>query len=132
MSELFTNIQFYSNIIVGGATLMTSLAVIIQTFTKYNPFNGFREWLNEPTKIEINEIRTELKEHKIQLDEIHIQNLKSAVTNSCLPLSERVKAGQKYVDELRLNGEVSAQYKVLKELYEQELKEEYIKGGKTK
>lgn len=122
MTNVFTNFQLYGNILVSISVMIGAITVIVQTFTKFNPLNGIRRWFNEPIHTEIIEIKNELLETQINI-------LKSTICNASLPLSERVKAGDKYIGVYHLNGEIKSQCKILQEMYESELREKE-KGGK--
>ena len=122
MSGIMTEIQFYSNIVVGVSVFISAVTVIIQTCTKFNPLNGIRNWFIQPVKEVVDK-------HTIQLEELKIAKLKSDVCNPNLPIEERLKAGKIYVEDMHLNAEVKTQYKLLQELYEKSLR---CKGEKNK
>lgn len=104
-----------------GIILIAAILSAIQAITKYNPLNKVRDWLNKPVKDDIIKIHT-------RLGKVESGQLKLMICTDALPLSERVVAGDIYVNERHLNGEVKIKYKILKELYETELKN---KGGKS-
>jgi hypothetical protein len=92
-----------------------ALLVALQSFTKLNPLNKVRDWLNQPIKEDLSII------HK-KLSELEDKQLKLMVCSSDLPLSERVVAGRIYVKDRHLNGDVKARYEVLEEEYKEELR----------
>lgn len=103
-----------SQVITAFTIIMSFLITIVQSFTKLNPLNGIRSWLNEPVMEEVNKL-------KYELTEVVIAKMKTDIFNERLPLSERVKVARTYLD-MGLNGDVSIQAKVLENLYEDELR----------
>lgn len=122
-SEILFNLsQIITAITIIGGFLIT----MVQSFTKYNPLNGIRKWLAEPFKKEMVELKQEVKQDisvlRQELNDVVIAKMKSDIMNDSLPLSERVKIVDKYI-EAGYNGEIKSYGKVLKEEYEKKIKE---------
>lgn len=136
MMETLSNIN---NIVMGVASFLTAILVIVQTFTKHNPFEGIRNWFNKPMKQALREF---IKEHndtfevfkfeqneqfeciKVDQKKLRIDQLRLIVASESMPLPERVKAGDEYVNELGQNGEISVKYAVLRERLKEQLRGE--------
>lgn len=114
------------------AEFITALLIIVQAFTKYNPLDKVKHWLFKEQEQKISEInvkvdcltRNNKEEHKKlneKYNKLHRDQLKANIMNERIPLPERVKQGDYYINVLHGNGEVSVQYSLLKKRYEEEL-----------
>ena len=130
MENFMTDIQIIGGFVVFSATVITSLGVVIQAFTKYNPLHPFRKWLLEPVDKRIDEleerfgkkndeISKKLSSHCSKLDKLTIAKMKSDIMNEGMPISERILLAKEYLQSGH-NGDVSVKAKILLEDLEQE------------
>ena len=96
------------NVILTTASIITALTVIITGFLKvYKFLRGLEE-------------RYERLDKTLQENTIHI--LKMAVLDECMPLVDRIHAGERYI-EMGGNGTIKKVYLQLLDDYEQQQKE---------
>ena len=71
-------------------------------------------------KQELNTLKEDIKEVKDELEDNSIETCRLVITNEQMPLEERIKAGQKYVEKYHANGGVKLLYEELKTTQAQE------------
>ena len=97
-------------IIVLIASIITSLSIIL-TFvvTAYKLVRKWEEWVNQKDKHDI---------------EQYVQILRLVIMTPEMPLSERISAGDTYVNELHRNGAVKQKYNELLQIFKEKHLEE--------
>lgn len=86
-------------IIVLAASIITSLSVVITAcITAYKLVRKWDKWVKQKDKHDI---------------EQYVQILRLVIMTPEMPLSERIAAGDTYVNELHRNGAVKQKYKEL-------------------
>lgn len=108
--------NFYTTILALGS-FFGAMTIILTFLHKYNVFIKIRNWLLEPNTESIEEI----KDHLNLLDD---KILCLTIYSNDIPIEQRLRAGEIYTEERKLNGEIKAKYKVLKKEYENKLKGE--------
>ena len=89
----------FVGIIVAIASVLTSLTVIITTLiTAYKVIRKWEIWVEKKDKHDI---------------EQYVQILRLVIMSPEMPLSERIAAGDTYVNELHRNGAVKQKYNEL-------------------
>ena len=89
----------FVGIIVAIASGVTALTVIITTFiTAYKVIRKWEKWVEKKDKHDI---------------EQYVQILRLVIMSPEMPLSERIAAGDTYVNELHRNGAVKQKYNEL-------------------
>ena len=97
-------------IIVLTASIITSLTVVLTAVvTAYRFIRKWDKWVKEKDKHDI---------------EQYVQILRLVIMTPEMPLSERISAGDTYVNELHRNGAVKQKYKELLRRFEAEHLEE--------
>lgn len=97
-------------IIVLIASIITSLSVILTAFiTAYKVVRKWDKWVKQKDKHDI---------------EQYVQILRLVIMTPEMPLSERISAGDTYVNELKRNGAVKQKYQELL----QRFKNEHLEG----
>ena len=97
-------------IIILIASLITSLSIIITTFvTAYKIIRKWDKWVKQKDKHDI---------------EQYVQILRLVIMTPEMPLSERISAGDIYVNELHRNGAVKQKYNELLQRFKTEHLEE--------
>lgn len=98
------------------AEIVSSITIIVgglMAFEKYSK-GKLSNWL-------LNTIKTDIKEIKEKVHNIELDNLKLIVMTDTIPLNERIQAGTRYIDQGG-NGEIKIHVKLLKEEYEESVK----------
>lgn len=97
-------------IIVLIASIITSLSIIL-TFvvTAYKLVRKWEKWVNQKDKHDI---------------EQYVQILRLVIMTPEMPLSERIAAGDTYVNELHRNGAVKQKYNELLQIFKEKHLEE--------
>ena len=97
-------------IVIISASVITSLTVIITALaTAYKFIRKWDKWVKQKDKHDI---------------EQYVQILRLVIMTPEMPLSERISAGDTYVNELRRNGAVKQKYNELL----QRFKNEHLEG----
>lgn len=97
-------------IIVLTASIVTSLSVILTVFvTAYKFIRKWDKWVKQKDKHDI---------------EQYVQILRLVIMTPEMPLSERIAAGDTYVNELKRNGAVKQKYNELLQRFKNEHSEE--------
>lgn len=100
------------------AEIISALTVIVGAFFAIEKFTKGKitKWLQKP-------IINKLNEMDKRIDVIEVTQLKNIITNSNIPISERLEAGDRYI-HLGGNGAIKVFYKKLKDDYYEQLEKE--------
>lgn len=97
-------------IIILIASIITSISVIITTIiTAYKFIRKWDKWVKQKDKHDI---------------EQYVQILRLVIMTPEMPLTERISAGDTYVNELKRNGAVKQKYNELLHIFKTEHSEE--------
>ena len=92
------------------ASVITAVTVIVTTFiTAYKVIRKWEKWVEKKDKHDI---------------EQYVQILRLVIMSPEMPLSERISAGDTYVNELNRNGAVKQKYNELLQKFKKEHQEE--------
>lgn len=98
------------DIIILAASIITSLSIIITTvITAYKFIRKWDKWVKQKDKHDI---------------EQYVQILRLVIMTPEMPLSERISAGDIYVNDLHRNGAVKQKYNELLSRFKDEHKED--------
>ena len=94
------------DIVVITASAITSITIIVTTFvTAYKLIRKWDKWVKQKDKHDI---------------EQYVQILRLVIMTPEMPLSERISAGDIYVNELHKNGAVKQKYNELLQRFKEE------------
>ena len=124
MDRLETGIARLAALIIAGGVVITT---IYKGYKALIALSKMKETFDEIAKFaqELPLIKASITDLATKVDELTLTDLRQAVMNDKLPLSERVKAGNKYI-ELGGNGDVAQCYEVLCEHYRKGLDSAFV------
>ena len=100
------------NVVVITASVITSITIVITTLvTAYKFIRKWDKWIKQKDKHDI---------------EQYVQILRLVIMSPEMPLSERIAAGDIYVNELNRNGAVKQKYNELLHIFKTKHLEEEI------
>lgn len=100
----------FIDVVILTASIVTSSTVVITAFvTAYKLIRKWDKWVKQKDKHDI---------------EQYVQILRLVIMTPEMPLSERISAGDIYVNELHRNGAVKQKYNELLQRFKQEHLEE--------
>lgn len=124
MDSVIETMSRASEVIISVASLVTALLVILQTFTKYNPFRPLRKWFLGLIEERLHKMDEKIDCIHVNQKQLRIDQLRLIVASEDMPLSERVKAGDEYVNKLGQNGAISVKYALLRDKLRKEMEGE--------
>ena len=100
----------FIDVVVITASAITSITIIITTFvTAYKLIRKWDKWVKQKDKHDM---------------EQYVQILRLVIMTPEMPLSERISAGDTYVNELHRNGAVKQKYNELLQIFKEKHLEE--------
>ena len=125
-------LHYYADLIITFGGVVGAIVVVIQSTTKYNPLNKIRHWFIQPVDKKIDSLEKNIDCVKNEQTKLRIDQLRLIVSSEDMPLSERVKAGDEYVNKYGENGAIKAQYSVLRQRLENQYKGENYDNNRSK
>lgn len=125
-------VNFASIITAGGVICIFALKVGKKILSEYlKPFSIKIDELEKARIEQHKETKEELNKVKEELKKNSLNTLKNTICNENIPLSERVEAGEEYIEKGG-NGAVKVRFRQLEEKYNKELEEGCNTNGKKK